>query len=136
MIRYFLAMPLAIALIAFATMSGAASLPSGDTKNWITSRVEVGDQVVRFTIPPGVSKEFLDPPVPQKIDLQQQGIFDQVRGPRILSRHWDYRSNPFALVDGTLQATIWVKYSEKPLVDLNALQAAVSDNQELARMKD
>ena len=132
-----LAMLFAIALVGCATMSGATSLPSGDTRNWITYRVEVGGQVVQFMIPPGVSKDFLDPTVPQHIDLQQPGLFDQAgSGPRLLSRHWDYRSGPFALVDGTLHAAIWLKNSEKPLIDSNALQAAVSEGQELSRIKD
>jgi hypothetical protein len=137
MIRQWFAVLLALALAGCAAMSVAASLPSGDTRNWKTYQVEVGDQVIQFTIPPGVSKDFLDPPVPSQIDLQQPGLFDKTgRGPRILSRHWDYRSSPFALVDGTLNAVIWVKYSEKSLIDLSALQLVVSEGQELSRMKD
>ncbi len=137
MIRQWFAGLLAFALVGCAVMGVAASLPSGDTKSWKTYSVEVGDQVVQFTIPPGVSKDFLDPPVTQHIDLQQPGLFDQTGlGPRLLSRHWDYRSSPFALVDGTLHAAIWLKNSEKPLTDSNALRAAVSEGQELSRIKD
>jgi len=131
------AMLTALALTAYATISVAASLPSGEKKDWLVYRVEVDDQIVKFTIPPGVNEEFLDPPVPQRIDLQQPGIFDPTgRGPRILSRHWDYRSNAVALVDGTLKAAIWIERSEKSLIDLDALQAAVSENQELSHAKD
>lgn len=124
-------------LVGCATMSVATNLPSGDTKNWITYQVEVGDQVVQFTIPPGLSKDFLDPPVPHRIDLQQSGLFDQTgSGPRLLSRHWDYRSNPTALVDGSLHAAIWVKRNEKILNDLSALAAAVREGYDLSRAKD
>lgn len=128
---------LTVVLIGCATMTGAVSLPSGNTKSWITYRVEVGDEVVRFTIPPGANTDFLDPPVPQRIDLQQPGLFDQTGlGPRLLSRHWDYRSSATALVDGTLHAAIWVKRSEKVLNGLSALEAAVREGQELSRAKD
>lgn len=128
---------LAFTLAGCVAMSVASGLPSGETKNWITYRVVVGDQVVRFAIPPGINEEFLDPPVPQRIDLLKPGIFDQAGlGPRLLSRHWDYRSSPTALVDGTLHAAIWLKSSEKPLVDSGALQAAVREGQELSRAKD
>jgi hypothetical protein len=128
---------LAVAFTGCATMSGATSLPSGNTKNWITYHVEIGDQMVQLTIPPGLSKDFLDPPVPTHIDLLQPGLFDETGlGPRLLSRHWDYRSSSFALVDGTLHAAIWVKYNKKVLSDLSALQAAIKESQELSRIQD
>jgi hypothetical protein len=136
MFRY-LGLLLTAALIGCATMTGAVSLPSGDTKNWITYRVEVGSQVVQFAIPPGVNTNFLDPPVPQRIDLQQPGLFDQTgSGPRILSRHWDYQRSPTALIDGTLHAAIWVKQNEKILNSLGALELAVRESQELSRAMD
>ena len=128
---------MAVTLVGCATMGTATDLPSGDTKNWITYRVEVSDQIVQFTIPPGVNNDFLDPPVLQRIDLQQHGLFDETgQGPRILSRHWDYRGSPFALVDGTLVAKILLIQSEKPLSDLSALQAAISERQALLHKKD
>lgn len=128
---------LVVALTGCATIGGAVGLPSGDTKNWITYRVDVGDQIVQFTIPPGLSKGFLDPPVPQRIDFKQQALFDETgNGPEILSRHWDYRSSPFALVDGTLEAAIGVRHSEKTLNILTALQTAISESQEFSRIKD
>jgi hypothetical protein len=132
-----LAMLLAVTLIGCATMGGAASLPSGDTKNWITYRVEVGDQVVQFAIPPGVNEEFLDPPVSQRIDLEQLGLFDQAgAGPRLLSRHWDYRKGSHGPIGGTLRAYIGLWYVETILNSSNALQAAVVESNELRRTKD
>ncbi|WP_325143118.1 hypothetical protein [Dokdonella sp.] len=91
----------------------------------MTYRVDLGDQVLQFAIPPGISEDFLDPPVPQRIDLQNPNAFDEVGSAGILSRHWDYRKNGFAPHEGTLTAAIAVNFSEKPLDDLSALQGAL-----------
>jgi hypothetical protein len=74
-----------VILVACAAIGGPANLLSGDTKNWITYRVDIGDQIVQFTIPLGISKDFLDPPIPRRIDLEQANIFDTTgSGPRLL----------------------------------------------------
>jgi len=132
-----LAMLLTVTLVGCATMSGAASLPSGDTRDWITYRVEVGEHVVRFTIPPGVNEEFLDPPVPERVDLEQSGLFDQAgAGPRLLSRHWDYRNGSRGPIGGTLRAYIGLWHVQTILNSSNALQAAVIESNEQRRTKD
>ena len=127
----------AVTLIGCATMSGAASLPSGDTRSWATYRVEVGDQVVQFTIPPGESPDWPAFVIPQRIDLERQGTFDRANvGPELLARFWDYRTSRFAQVDGTLRAYILLWQSEKALDSAAALQAAVDENAKLSRIKD
>lgn len=128
---------LIVALEGCATTSGPASLPSGDTKNWVSYRVEVGDQVVQFTIPPGESPDWPAFAIPKRIDLENPGIFDRAdAGPGLLRRFWDYRSGRSARVDGTLRAYILLWRSENRLDDAAALQAAVEENAKLTRIRD
>jgi hypothetical protein len=137
MIQHCVGLALVFTLAACATAGGAGEVPSGDTRSWIAYHVEVGVQIVQFTIPPGVNEDFLDPPVPERIDLQQPGLFDRTGlGPRLLSRHWDYRVSPFASVDGTLRAYIALWHSDAALVDDDALRKAIEESKRLLRMKD
>lgn len=132
-----LAMVLTVVLAGCATMSGAASLPKGDTKNWVTHRVDVGDQVVQFTIPPGESPDWPAFEIPKRIDLKDPDVFDRANaGSGLLRRFWDYRTSRIAQVDGTLRAYVLLWQSEKTLDDTAALQAAVEENAELTRIKD
>jgi|JI10StandDraft_1071094.scaffolds.fasta_scaffold167338_2 hypothetical protein len=136
MLRVFLVVAFVIVMNGCATMSDARNLPSGDTRNWITYRVEVGDQIVQFTIPPGLNKEFLDPPVPQSIDLHQPGLFDEAGlGPSVLSRHWNYQKNFYTHVDGTLEVTLSLKRSEGVLNGLDSLRQAIVKSSERHRQK-
>ena len=136
MIRH-LAMLLAIPLVGCVTMGGAANLPSGDTKNWTTYQVEMSDQVVRFTIPPGESIDFPIYPIPRSIGLAQPNTFDRAEtGPDLLRRFWDYRASRFATVDGTLRAIIGLRRSERVLDSVNALAATLEDNARLVRAKE
>lgn len=132
-----LAMVLAVVLMGCAAMSGAASLPTSDTKNWVTYRVEVGDQVVQFTIPPGESPDWPAFAIPKRIDLKNPDIFDRANtGPGLLRRFWDYRTSRISQADGTLRAYILLWQSEKTLNDTAALQAAVEENAQLTRTKE
>jgi hypothetical protein len=116
---------LASVLTGYATLVGAASLPSGDTQDWVTYHVILGDQILQFEIPPGVNRDFMDTPVPKRIDLQNRDAFDEAGSAGILSRHWDYRKNCFAPHEGTLTAAIGVNFSEQPLDGLTALRGAL-----------
>jgi len=128
----FASLLLVITLAGCATLSGAASLPSGDTRHWLTYRVEIGDQVLQFSVPPGVNEDFMDPPVPKRIDLQQPELFDETgSGPTVLSRHWDYRKNMFSPILGTLVAGIGLYYSEQSLGSLTSLKDVVRTHREL-----
>lgn len=132
-----LGMLLAVSLVGCATMSGAASLPSGDTRAWTTYRIEVGSQVVRFAIPRGESPDWPTFLIPKRIDLENPSIFDRANtGPKLLGRFWDYRTSRFAQVNGTLRAHILLWRSEKRLDDTVALQSALEENAELTRIKD
>jgi hypothetical protein len=118
-------------------MSGAASLPSGDIRSWTTYRLEVGDQVVQFTIPPGESQDWPAFEIPRRIDLEKPDMFDRANaGPGLLRRFWDYRTSRFAHVDGTLRAYIQLWQSEKTLDDAVALQGALDENAKLSRIKE
>ena len=137
MIRQLLAVVLSFVLTGCIAMEAAASLPSGDTKNWKTYRVEVGDQVVQFTIPPEESSDFPSFEIPQRIDLAQAGIFNQAQiGPKLLNRYWDYRTSRFAAVNGTLHAYILLWRSEGLLDSVDALRGAIEDNGKLLKMKE
>ena len=114
----------------------AAGRPTGDTKTWKTYRVDVGEHVVQFSIPPGESREFPNYTIPARIDLAGEGMFDEaLDGPALLNRVWDYRSSRFVQVDGSLSASISVSRSEQPLDDLEALRRAVEESSRLYAMK-
>lgn len=137
MIRACLAISLAIAAAGCVAMGGTISLPTGNTKNWMAYGVDVGDQVVRFRIPPGINEDFLDAPVPQRIDLEQYGLFNRAdAGPKLLSRRWDYKLNSRESIAGTLRASIALWCSENVLDSIDALQSALEKNKELLKAKD
>ena len=124
-------------LAGCATVSLAGDLPSGDTKHWKTYRVEVGDQVVQFTIPLGESSDWPVVEIPRRIDLGQPRVFNQTgEGPKLLARFWDYRASRFANVDGTLRAYIVLWQSELELRDSAALQAASEESSVLVKAKE
>ena len=117
-------------------MAVEAGRPTGDAKTWTTYRVDVGEHVVQFSIPPGESREYPTFTIPARIDLADAGIFDEaLNGPALLDRVWDYRSSRFVPVDGTLRAGIWVCRSERPLDDLEALKRAVEESSRLFAVK-
>jgi hypothetical protein len=114
----------------------AAGRPTGETRNWKTYRVEVGEHVVQFSIPPGESREFPSFTIPARVDLTRVELFDEaLSGPTLLNRVWDYRSSRFVPVDGSLSAGISVNRSERPLDDLAALRQAVEESSRLYAMK-
>lgn len=119
-----------------ATLSGPR-LPSGDMKDWASYRIDVGNQVVRFEIPPDESPDFPAFEIPKHIDLSKSGIFDQAGGgPELLARYWDYRTSRNGQVEGTLSTYIRIWHSEKALVDENALSATLIENANLQRIKE
>ena len=121
---------LTIFLAGCATVRGGADQPSGDTRHWITYRVEIGDQVLQFSIPPGVNEDFMDPrEVPKRIDVQNP-IANDTSSVGVLLRRWDYRRSPFSPILGTLTASIGLIYSEKPLSDMVSVQEAVKQHNE------
>lgn len=120
-----------------ATTNSAGSMPSGDTKHWKTYRIEVGDQIVQFTIPPDESPDWPVVDIPKRIDLTQPGIFDQANeGPKLLLRFWDYRASRYAQVSGTLRASILLWYSDIELHTLTNLQAGSENNDLLIASRD
>ena len=128
---------LASALFGCAANGSAANFPSGNVKSWLAYSVIIGDHVVRFAIPPGINDDFLDSPVPQAINLEQPGLFDETgEGPRLLSRHWSYKKSRFDSAPGILTAYIGLKSSKIILRDMSDLQAAVIEHERLRRIKD
>ena len=132
----------ATVLLALLAMTGcqavivAAGRPSEDVSRWTTYRVEVGAQVVQFSIPPGESREFPAFTIPTRIDVSREDLFDEtLAGPALLSRMWDYRESRFVVVDGSLSAGISVSRSNRPLDSLDALKAAVEEASQLYVMK-
>lgn len=120
-----------------AAISRAADFPSGNVKGWLAYSVIIGDQVVRFSIPPGVNNDFLDPPVPEVINLEQSELFDETgEGPKLLSRHWAYKKSRFDSTPGILTAYIGLKSSKYVLRGIEDLQQAVIEHERLRRIKD
>ena len=114
----------------------AAGRPSADVSQWTTYRVEVGAQIVQFSIPPGESREVSAFAIPTRIDPSRADLFDEtLAGPALLSRMWDYRESRFVVVDGSLSAGITVNRSDRPLDSLDGLKAAVEDANQLYVMK-
>lgn len=125
-----------LALAGCQAVITAAGRPSADITHWTTYRVEVGAQIVQFSIPPGESREFSAFTIPTRIDLGRADLFDEtLAGPALLSRMWDYRESGFVVVDGSLSAGITVNRSDRPLGSLDALKAAVEDANKLYVMK-
>ena len=123
-------------LTACVTVS-PGSLPSGDTRQWKAYRVEIGDQVVQFAIPPGESPDWPEFEVPKKVDLTNFGQFNQMnQGPDLLSRFWDYQTLRYRNVEGTLRAIIIVWNSELEIRDEETLKAAETNNDQLEKTKD
>lgn len=121
-------------LIAVATH--AAGGPDGDTKRWTTHRVAIGTKVVEFTIPPRESKDLPPFEIPARIDTEREDVFDEaLMGPELLDRGWDYRESRLLHVDGTLSAYIGLRRSDRPLVDMHALQDAVRESSRLFAAK-
>ena len=124
-----------LALLALAGCQAvvtAAGRPSADISRWMTYRVEVGAQIVQFSIPPGESREISAFTIPTRIDPSRADLFDEtLAGPALLSRMWDYRESRFVVVDGSLSAGITVNRSDRPLDSLDALKAAVEDADKL-----
>jgi len=102
--------------------------PTGDTARWITHRVDLGETIVEFSIPPGESPEFSAFPVPSRVDVTRSDLFDQaLQGPRLLYSAWDYRSGAMSAVDGTLTAYMQIHRSERPLDSMQALKHAIEE---------
>lgn len=104
----------------------SSTRPTADTRTWKTYRVQVDDQIVQFTVPPGESKDFPFFAIPQKIDFGD--VFDDSgQGPALLTRYWDYRKSRFVAADGTLSVGIDVSLAWQPLGDEESLRVAVAE---------
>lgn len=75
-------------LVGCQLLVGTSLRPSGDTQHRETYRVEVGEQVVQFSIPPRESAEFFpNYVIPTRTDLNREDLFDEaLEGPGLLSR--------------------------------------------------
>ena len=136
-LRRLVASALWLLLVGCVMMSSVNDLPSGDTRQWKTYRIEVGDQIVQFTIPPSESPDWPAIDIPKKVDLTQPGIFNQANeGPKLLVRFWDYRTSRYAQVYGTLRASILLWRSDIELRTLTDLQAASESNDLLIASRD
>jgi hypothetical protein len=136
-LRELIASVLWLLLAACASVSAVGSLPSGDTRQWKTYRVEVGDQIVQFTIPLGESPDWPEFEIPKKIDLANPKLFNQMnQGPDLLSRFWDYRTSRYGKVEGTLRAIVIVWSSELEIRNEESLKDAEIGNDQLEKMKD
>jgi hypothetical protein len=123
-------------LTACGTQGYAISSPSDDMRRWLTYRVEIGDQILQFTIPPGVNGDFLDSPtIPKRIDPQQDETFDKSGSAEIFTRHWDYREGSFSPVVGTLVASIGLGYSQSSLDSLSDLQEEITRDRDLIQQQ-
>ncbi|HJU40747.1 MAG TPA: hypothetical protein VJ724_14350 [Tahibacter sp.] len=124
-------------LLGFLAFLGAACQsagykPSGDTSRWIAHRIDLGENTVEFSIPPGESPEFGTFPVPRAVDVTRAELFDEaLQGPRLLDSAWDYRAGPMSPVDGTLTAHMQIHHSERPLDSMQALQRAIEERSHL-----
>jgi len=126
----------ALLLAGCATLS-SPRLPSADTRDWTAYQIEIGNQTVRFEIPPDESTDFPAFEIPRKIDLSDPRIFDQSgSGPELLARFWDYRTSRSAPVDGTLRAYILLWHSEGELTNVAALASALAENASLTKVKE
>lgn len=116
-------------LVGCQTMASAGGWPTGDMKKWEQHNVQVDEAVVGFSIPPGASADYPEFEIPKKIDLGGANTFDEAMlGPTLLLRGWDYRSNRFSVVDGSLVVTINVSLSLEDLTDSSAIQHAVEES--------
>lgn len=107
----------------------SSTRPTADTRTWKTYRVQVDDQIVQFTVPPGESGDYPVFNIPQRLDLGGRGVFDEIGlGPYLLRRHWEYRSSRFVHADGGLHANIGLRRSEHSLIGDDALKTAVIEN--------
>lgn len=135
-IKYLFITAVVTLLAACQSLAMGLGKPSGDTRNWKTYRVEVGQRVVQFSIPPGESREFPNYTIPKRIDLNREDLFDiALEGPGLLSRVWDYRSSSFVPVDGSLSVGMSVSRSQHPLDDLTTLRRAVEESSRLQAIK-
>lgn len=114
-------------------VSVAAERPTGDMKGWKSYRVEIGESIVSFRVPPGESKEFMSRPVPARIDSANKKLFDEAGiGPNLLDRYWDYKDNKLFGVEGTLRFIIAVRRSNESIENHKALQNAVEETSRLS----
>jgi len=125
----FLALLSCLMSVGCAGIATSSTRPTADTRTWKTYRVQVDDQIVQFTVPPGESGDYPVFKIPQRLDLGGRGVFDDIGlGPDLLRRHWEYRSSRFVHADGALHALIGFSRSEHPLVGDDALKTAVIEN--------
>jgi hypothetical protein len=121
-------MILAVAGLAVGCQIEAASAakPSETPRGWHSYVVEVGEHVVRFSVPRGESHEYPAFTVPDRIDVDPGALTHRIDvGSWLLRRFWDYGGGWFAQPDGTLSAVIGTYESDKDMLNQETLMAAV-----------
>jgi hypothetical protein len=106
--------------------------PTGETHQWIAYRIDLGESVLEFSLPPGESRQFPAFPIREHVDINRSDLYDDALiGPRLLDRTWDYAPGPLSMVEGTLRAFILLRRSEQALDSMEALKSAIEENSKL-----
>ncbi|CAI8154773.1 MAG: Uncharacterised protein [Pseudidiomarina mangrovi] len=126
MIRFTFTLLISVLLTSCGAASGMNKAFNSD--DWITHRVEIGDKVLRFSVPRGQEMAYIEPPAYYEPDSLELARTDQLP-PSLYMAHWTFGARFWKQPEGTL--SLKIKPSRGPLGfdkdvrDLKTLEQAI-----------